>query len=293
MPLPGMRVASMNRMSPPTGVHARPVATPGTLVRIATSPSKRGAPRISRTSPVSMRAASIAPSAMRTATLRSTAPISRSRLRHAGFARVVPRDVMQRLVGHRHLLGLQAVRLELAAHQVTPRDLDLLFLGVAGELDDLHAVAQRARDGVELVGRGDEQHLRQVERHVEVVVAEGRVLLRVEHLEQGRCRVAVDAAAELVDLVEHQHRVARAGLAQRLDDAAGHRADVGAAMSADLRLVVHAAEARALELAARARGRCSARARSCPRPAGPRSTGSGCGPRGSACAPRGTRRCAS
>ena len=32
------RVASMKRMSPPTGVHARPVATPGTLVRSATSP---------------------------------------------------------------------------------------------------------------------------------------------------------------------------------------------------------------------------------------------------------------
>ena len=45
-PPPGIRVASMNRMSPPTGVQARPVATPGTLVRIATSLSNRGRPRI-------------------------------------------------------------------------------------------------------------------------------------------------------------------------------------------------------------------------------------------------------
>ena len=42
LPLPGMRVASMNRMSPPTGVQASPVATPGTLVRIATSFSNCG-----------------------------------------------------------------------------------------------------------------------------------------------------------------------------------------------------------------------------------------------------------
>ena len=42
LPEPGMRVASMNRMSPPTGVQARPVATPGTLVRIATSLSNCG-----------------------------------------------------------------------------------------------------------------------------------------------------------------------------------------------------------------------------------------------------------
>jgi hypothetical protein len=64
------------------------------------------------------------------------------------------------------------------------------------------------------------------------------------------CRggIALDAAAELVDLVEHQHRVARAGLAQRLDDVARQRADVGAPVAADLGLVVRAAEARALEL---------------------------------------------
>ena len=41
-----MRVASMNRISPPTGVQASPVATPGTLVRIAISLSNFGAPRI-------------------------------------------------------------------------------------------------------------------------------------------------------------------------------------------------------------------------------------------------------
>ena len=36
-PLPFILVASMNRMSPPTGVQARPVATPGSAVRSATS----------------------------------------------------------------------------------------------------------------------------------------------------------------------------------------------------------------------------------------------------------------
>ena len=84
----------------------------------------------------------------------------------------------------------------------------------------------------------------------EVVVAERRVLLRVEHFEQRRGRIAVEAGAELVHLVQHHHGIARAGLADRLDDVARHRADVGAAMAADLGLVVHAAEAQAHELAA-------------------------------------------
>ena len=100
----------------------------------------------------------------------------------------------------------------------------------------------------ELVGRGDEEHLRQVDRHFEVVVAERVVLRRVEHLEQRRRRVALEAGGHLVDLVEHEHRVHRAGLLQRLDDAAGDRADVGAAVAADLGLVAHAAERDAHEL---------------------------------------------
>ena len=60
-PRPGMRVASMNRMSPPTGVQARPVATPGTLVRIATSFSNRGAPRIAADRPRAMRIGPLPP----------------------------------------------------------------------------------------------------------------------------------------------------------------------------------------------------------------------------------------
>ena len=78
---------------------------------------------------------------------------------------------------------------------------------------------------------------------LEVVVLEREVLLGVEHLEQRRGGVAPEVHAHLVDLVHHEDRVARAGLADRLDDAAGQRADVGAPVTADLGLVAHAAEA--------------------------------------------------
>ena len=92
--------------------------------------------------------------------------------------------------------------------------------------------------------------LREVERHVEVMVGEGVVLRRVEHFEQGRGGIAAEVGAELVDLVEHHDRVARAGLAELGDDPAGHRADVGAAVAADVGLVAHAAQGDADELAA-------------------------------------------
>src|SRR5688500_19648565 len=59
------------------------------------------------------------------------------------------------------------------------------------------------------------------------------------------------AMAELVDLVEHHHAVARLDLAQALDDVARKRPQVGAPVAADLGLVVHAAQAHARELAPR------------------------------------------
>jgi hypothetical protein len=69
------------------------------------------------------------------------------------------------------------------------------------------------------------------------------------HLEHGRRRVTAVIGAELVDLVEQQHRIRGTRLAHRLHDAAGHGADVGAAMAADLGLVAHAAERHAGERA--------------------------------------------
>ena len=75
------------------------------------------------------------------------------------------------------------------------------------------------------------------------MVLEGVVLLGVQHLEQGRGRVAAEVGAQLVDLVEHEHRVLALRAAQALDDLAGQGADVGAAVAADLGLVAHAAQA--------------------------------------------------
>ena len=95
--------------------------------------------------------------------------------------------------------------------------------------------------------------LGEVELDVEVVVAERVVLRRVEHLEQRRRRIAAPVGADLVDLVEHDHRVHRPGVAQRAHEPARQRADVGAPVAADLGLVAHAAERHAHELAAGAR----------------------------------------
>ena len=102
---------------------------------------------------------------------------------------------------------------------------------------------------VEPVGGGDEEHLRQVKRHVEIMIGEGVVLLRVEHFEQRGRGITAKIRADLVDLVEEDDGVAAFDAAQTLNDASGHRADVGAAVAADFRLVAQTAERDACELA--------------------------------------------
>ena len=97
-----MRDASMNSTSPPAGVHARPIATPGSLVRSAISSSRKiGAPSISTTtSGVMTSAASCAfgPPPRRLAAQRADLAIE---VPHARLARVAADHRAERLVGER------------------------------------------------------------------------------------------------------------------------------------------------------------------------------------------------
>ena len=70
----------------------------------------------------------------------------------------------------------------------------------------------------------------------------------------------MDAGAELVDFVQHHDTVARSDFANGLDDVARQRADIGAPVATNFRLVVHAAEAHPHKLAVhRARDRLAER----------------------------------
>ena len=122
---------------------------------------------------------------------------------------------------------------------------NLVFLlgDIAADLNDLHTVEQRTGYRSQIVGGGDEHHLRQVVIYVQIVVVEGVVLLGVKHFQQGRCRVTVvGILRHLVNLVENEDGVARTGFLDVLDDTSGHSTDVGTAVSANLGLVVQTAE---------------------------------------------------
>ena len=93
---------------------------------------------------------------------------------------------------------------QLLGEQVALGDLQLLFVGIGVQLNDLHPVQQRPGDGLCGVGCGDEHHLAEIHRDLQEVVPEGAVLLTVQHLQQGGGRVAPVVIAQLVDLVQQQ-----------------------------------------------------------------------------------------
>src|SRR3981081_3277086 len=82
------------------------------------------------------------------------------------------------------------------------------------------------------------------------MVGEGVVQLGVENFHEGGGRVATEVGGHFIDFIENEDRIYGAGLLHHLDDLAGQRADVGAAMAADFGFVAHAAERDANEFAA-------------------------------------------
>ena len=102
--------------------------------------------------------------------------------------------------------------------------------------------------------------MREVVGHLQVVIRKFLVLFRIEHLEQRRRGIAPPVRAHLVDLVKHEHRVARTRDLHLLQYAAWHRANVGAPMPPDLGLVVNAAQREPYELPAKRAGNRLAKA---------------------------------
>ena len=127
-----------------------------------------------------------------------------------------------------------------ARHQVLGGNLQLFVRVVAGQAHNLEPVAQRLGDFALAVRRRDKQHAAQVKAHFHEVVGKVVVLFRVQHLEHRARRVATEVARHLVDFVQEDNRVHALGTAQRLDKAAGHRSNVGAAVTTDFGLVTHA-----------------------------------------------------
>ena len=136
---------------------------------------------------------------------------------------------------------------------MTPRNLDLFILGVTGNPDDLHPIHQRRRHP-QRVRRGHEHHIGQVVINFQVMVVEGRILLRVQDLQQRRGRVTPPVGAKLVDFIQQEQRIGRLGLLHALNHLAGHGTDIGPPVATDFRFVPDTAKRHPHEITARRPG---------------------------------------
>ena len=76
------------------------------------------------------------------------------------------------------------------------------------------------------------------------MIRKGVILFQIQHFQQRAGRIAVIAALlQLIDLIQDHDRVARASLLHAFKNIARHRADIGAAVSADLCFIMDAAQA--------------------------------------------------
>ena len=173
---------------------------------------------------------------------------------HAGFPGVAFDHLADGRIGDVQLFLQQTGTFQQARHQVVLGDGQFFFADVARQANHIHPVQQGPGDGVQLVGGTHEQHLGQVHAHVQVVVQEFLVLFRIQGFQQGRGRVALIGAADLVDLIQHDHRVGHLAVFQGLHEFTGHGADVGAAVAFDFSFIAHTADTEPIKLPAKGIG---------------------------------------
>ena len=134
---------------------------------------------------------------------------------------------------------------DLLRHKVILCDLHLLFCKVTAHIDHLHTVLQSRLDGVDAVGCRDEENIRQIIVNVKIIIVERCVLLRIKSLKQSRRRIALEVAAELVDLVKHNHRIRCSSTVDSIEKTARKRAHISLSMSTDLRLIMNSTQGNA------------------------------------------------
>ena len=75
------------------------------------------------------------------------------------------------------------------------------------------------------------------------MIPEAAVLLRIQHLQQCRRRVALIITAHFIDLIEQHERILDTCLTQSVSQSPRHRSDVGTSMTTDFRFIPHTSEA--------------------------------------------------
>ena len=137
---------------------------------------------------------------------------------HPSLFRVVAYQPKNSTIREDNVLGFEAVRLPLLVNQISLRNVQLLQFCVSRNSDNFHTVLKGARNPIQHISRSNEHHLGKIIIQVEIMIVEGKVLLRIQHLEKRRGGISPKVRRHFVDLIHQEDRIARAGFLHGLDN---------------------------------------------------------------------------
>src|SRR5271165_580499 len=169
---------------------------------------------------------------------------------NTGLIGILLNDGLDCILVKSALFREQTVLLDLPRHKVSLSNVQLFHFGIAGHSNSLHSIAERWWDAFPIVGRTDKNNMTEVERNIQIAVHEIVVLPRIKYLKQSAGRITTDICSDLVDFIQHHHRVAESGSANLLDDPTRHRSDISSPVPPDFSFVANASQGDAREFSA-------------------------------------------
>jgi len=128
-------------------------------------------------------------------------------LTHTAFTGIRLYNRFQRILGNLDIVFLHTVCFQLFGNQMATGNLYLFLGDITAYFNQLHAVEQRSGNRIQIIGGSNEHYFRQIIIHIQEVVVERSILLRVEYFEQSGRGVSLTVGAHLVYLIQYKYRI--------------------------------------------------------------------------------------
>ena len=121
---------------------------------------------------------------------------------NASFAGIAVNQFMHRRRDNLQALCWDSVFTQLFWQQVAGCYLILFLVSIAAEGNHIHSIQQRRGNRAVIIRRGNEHDLAQVKRHVDIMVIERAILLRIQYLKQCGGRIPLVTGAQLINFIQ-------------------------------------------------------------------------------------------
>ena len=137
---------------------------------------------------------------------------------------------------------LKTMLLQLLRHKIVLGDFQFFLCKITAYIDHLHTVLEGRLDGLDIIGRRDEKHIRQIIIYIQIIIMECSILLRIKRFQKSRRRISLYILGKFIHLIEDDDRIGSTRTVDTVQDTSGQSTYVCLSVTADLRLIMHTAE---------------------------------------------------